>query len=213
MDLIDRVAYVVKGKLPCIYDGAALVGRAVTILLYHRTIARVSQLARVEGTVSGRHAVMRLLTPKDVGRLTEMIAAMPEEHLKFFRPHGLDPSSLLRVLSRRDVMTYGLLVGDEICAYAILKLFPTKRAYVGRLVSPAMAGLGIGKYLSRFLYWQACLLGFQPCSTIHRDNVASLRSHASVRPFVVAAELPEGYRLVRFELLPEDATPPMLRIE
>jgi hypothetical protein len=84
---------------------------------------------------------------------------------------------------------------------------------MGRLVSADMKGLGIGKFLSRYLYHQAFLLGFQPCSTIHEDNTASLKSHAAVRPFTVAGELPGGYRLIKFKRLPEDAAAPELHIE
>jgi hypothetical protein len=72
--------------------------------------------------------------------------------------------------------------------------------------------MGIGRFLSRFLYWQCHLLKFQPCSTIHVDNAASLRSHAAVRPFLVAAKFGNGFQLVRFHLTPDDAVPPVLNL-
>jgi hypothetical protein len=75
-----------------------------------------------------------------------------------------------------------------------------------------MTGLGIGKFLSRFLYWQGYLLKFQPCSTIHVDNMASLKSHAAVRPYNIVAKLPNGFQLIRFSLVPEDSAPPKLDI-
>jgi len=125
----------------------------------------------------------------------------------------VDRKSLRRILARDDVMTYGLFVGEEMCAYALLKLFFTKRAYIGRLVAPRLTGIGVGKFLSRYLCWQGNLLRFCPCSSIHHDNLASLKSHAAVRPYNVVAELPNGFRLIRFGTIPEDDNPPTLDIK
>jgi len=212
MDLPDRIFYILKKKLPIFFEAASLIGRLATVLFFPKSISHAEQHARIEGSVLGRPGVIRCLSPRDLTQLREMIAEMDSRHLKYFLPHDLDAVSLARVISRRDIMTYGLFVDDRMCAYAILKLFPTKKAYIGRLVSARMTGLGIGKYLSQFLYYQASLLAFQPCSTIHQDNLASWKSHASVRPFTIASELLGGYRLIKFDLLPEDQKPPELRI-
>lgn len=213
MEPIDRTAYWAKLKLPWLYNGAAEVSRVATILLYGDRIARVQTRARIEGTVANHPALMRPLTPSDLGSLDHMIAIMPSKHLTYFHPHRFDSKALADIIARRDVMTYGLFVNDELVAYAVLKLFATKKAYIGRLVSPAMAGLGIGKYLSLYLYWQAHELGFNPYSTISIHNIASLRSHALVRPFAIVAPLPNDFQLIRFNLLPSDAHPPPLKIE
>ena len=212
MDWTDRIFYILKGQVPSLFSLAYLLARTSTVLLYGRAISRATRQASVEGTVQGRPAVMRTLVPEDLDAMTTMIEAMSEEHLRFFRPHDFEPSVLAKIIARSDIMTYGLFVADEMCAYALLRLLPDKRAYIGRLVKPEAVGLGVGKYLSRFLYWQAYLLGFQACSTIHRDNLASLRSHASVRPFTVGAELRNGYSLIKFDLIPEDSVAPPLRI-
>jgi hypothetical protein len=212
MHSLDRFAYVVKAKIPLVYDVIAVIGRVCTMLLYGRAISRAARRAGIEGTVLGHAAHMRLLMPEDLDALIAMIEKMPDEHLTFFHPHGLDRSSLANVIARQDIMTYGLFSEDMLHAYAILKLFPTKKAYIGRLVSPSATGFGVGRFLSRYLYWQAQLLGFQPCSTIHEDNVSSLRSHAAVRPYEVVAELLNGYRLVGFHTTTEDSIPPELCI-
>jgi hypothetical protein len=124
----------------------------------------------------------------------------------------MDYRSLRRVLRRRDVMTYGLFIEDRMTAYALLKLFPTGRAYIGRLISSALTGIGLGKFLSRYLYWQSRMLGFRPCSTIHDDNIASLRSHAAVRSYTVSARLSDGFNLVEFTLTNQDDEKPELLI-
>ena len=212
MDFIDRLACRIKHKLPWVYGMASWAARFVTLVLYGRRIAQARRQARVEGTVCGAEAVMRAVGVDDLDAMMAMLETMSEKHLKFFHPHGLDRQSVLKVLARRDMMTYGLLVEGKMQSYALLKLFPTRKAYIGRLVAPAMTGLGIGQFLSRFLYWQGTLLKFQPCSTIHVDNMASLKSHAAVRPYSIVAKLPKGFQLSRFSLVPEDGTPPKLEI-
>jgi len=212
MDFIDRLAYRIKQKLPWVYGMASWSARFVTLALYGRRIARARRQAHVEGTVCGSEAVMRAIGAADLDAMMAMLETMPEKHLEFFHPHGLDRQSVRKVLARRDMMTYGLLVEGKMQSYALFKLFPTRKAYIGRLVAPAMTGLGIGRFLSRFLYWQATLLKFQPCSTIHVDNMASLKSHAAVRPYSIVAKLPKGFQLIRFSLMPEDGAPPQIDI-
>jgi len=210
---LDRIVYRVKAAAPWVYDLMAAGNAAVTVAVHGRRIRRVLADAAISGTVFGEHATMRPLDVGDLDHLLSMIAAASEDHLRFFHPHGLDRESLRRVLKSRTILTYGLFKGDDLVAYAIIKLFVTKKAYIGRLVAPALAGLGIGRYLIRYLYWQGYRLGFSFHATIHEDNIASMQSHAGVRPYQVVADLPNGYRLIRYSIIEEDANRPRLCVE
>ncbi len=210
MDCLDRVVYVIKQKIPFVYTLLEKVSSGLTSFLYRGGIQRAMDAGTLTGTVEGKKAVIRCLSVADMEPLTEMLERQPEDHLTYFHPHGFDRDTLCRVLRRRSVMTYGLFVDDRLCAYALLKLFPTRKAYLGRLVSPELAGKGLGKFLSRYLYWQAYLLGFQPCSTINKNNLASLKSHEAVRPFHVVSTLSNDFLLIRFELTESDTSAPLL---
>jgi hypothetical protein len=211
MELLARIAYVIKYKVPWAYAVAEWIARGLTLLAYGGRIRRAKEAGTIRGSVCGVPAVMRPLGADDCGAMARMFESFPQEHLKFFRPHGLDAKSLRRVLRRRDFMAYGLFVGEQMQAYGLIKLFLTKKAYIGRLVAPSLTGLGLGKFLSLYLYWQTNRLGFWPYSTIHHDNLASLRS--AVRPYEVVAQFPNGFSLIRFKITPEDANPPELDIE
>ena len=165
-------------------------------------------IARINGTVGEQAAEIRPLDVGDVPGLTAFLAAMPEEHLQFFHPHGFEPHELERVVGSRAFMTYGLFVAGEFAAYALLKLSPTGSAFIGRLVAPDYAGKGVGRFLSRYLYWQAAVARLRARSTISRKNAASLRSHQAVAQFRVVTELPNNYLLIEFP--PGDLTPPEL---
>lgn len=213
MAWLDRIVYRVKASVPWVYDLMAAGNAALTLALYGRRIRRALSDAALSGTIFGERATMRPLDVGDLDQLDAMIAAGSEDHLRFFHPHGLDRESLRRVLKSRTILTYGLFKGDGLVAYAIIKLFVTKKGYIGRLVAPALAGLGVGRYLIRYLYWQGYRLGFSFHATIHEDNVACTQSHAGVRPYQVVADLANRFKLVRYSIIEEDANPPELRLE
>lgn len=212
MASLDRIAYLVRAKAPWIYQSLEGAARGATALLYGQRIRRALAVSEIQGNVYGAPAVIRTIGPDDTDALVQMLAGMSDEHLTFFHPHALDPASLRRVLSRKTVMTYGLYVDGRLCGYGLLKLFPTRKAYRGRLIAPEFAGRGVGKFLSRYLDWQVALLGFQPCATIHRDNLASLKSLAAGRPFRVVSELPNGFQLIAFDMETSHVTRPELLV-
>jgi len=212
MSHLDSFMYKLKHRFPLLYRFLEMLGAGFTVWKYRKKIIQVTRENRVVGKIQGLRAEIRMIGVNDSFQFLQMIAGIPKEHLKFFSPHGMDEHSIRRVLSRMDILTYGLFVEDQMKAYALLKLFPTGKAYIGRLVLPELTGLGIGKFLSRYLYWQAYLLKIQPCSTIHDDNIASLHSHQSVRPFCVVGRLPGNFNLIEFKISEEDKSSPELLI-
>ncbi len=95
-------------------------------------------------------------------------------------------------------MNYGIFVDDELVGYALLKVAPTGSAFIGLLVHPQSGGVGLGKFIASFLYWQASLAGLRARSTISRHNPASLKSHRAVAAYRVVAELPNDYLMIEF---------------
>ena len=205
---MEKLAYILKHRLPGFFRVVEAVARVGTGLRFRGRRNRALAKARINGTVGGQPAEIRPLDLEDVPRLTAFLAAMPEEHLQFFHPHGFEPRELEGVVGSRAFMTYGLFVSGELAAYALLKLSPTGSAFIGRLVAPGYAGKGVGRFLSRYLNWQAALARLRARSTISRKNAASLRSHQAVAQFRIVSELPNEYLLIEFP--PGDSTPPEL---
>lgn len=209
---LDRITYRVKLLLPGAYRVLAWGNALGTRLLYGRRIRLALLEARVEGFVGGDPAVVRPLGPVDLDALYNMIAAIPDAHLRFFQPHGLDRDALCRVLQSHTILAFGVFVRQRLVGYALLKLFANRTAYAGRLVHPEFAGAGLGRYLIHYLYHIGFRLGFRIRATISRENVACLRSHAAVRPLRILAELPNNFHLVEYHQLPSDADLPALAI-
>lgn len=197
--MIERFAYLIKTRLPAVFPLIAYSGRLVTIFRFSRRRAKALAESNVSGQVFGQHGVMRQLTLEDLDSLKYFFSSMPDSRFYYFNPHGFENSDLIAVIRSRSFMVYGLFVEGVIVAYALLKLAPTGTAFIGRIVATDYAGKGVGRFLSKYLYWQASLAGLRSRSTISKNNLASLRSHQAVAEFSVIAELPNDYLLIEFQ--------------
>jgi GNAT superfamily N-acetyltransferase len=137
---------------------------------------------------------------------------MKAGHLEYFRPHGFSRHELAVVLWRPFYLVYGLFVSGDLAGYCILKLFPGRIVFRGRLVAEEWVGKGIGRYLSNYIDWQCTMLNVRSRSTISRRNRASLKSHAREGDYQILGELPGDYMLIEFNNV-DSREAPILRIE
>ena len=201
---MEKLAYLLKQRSPRAFRAIEATARAAVELRYGRRLNSVEQKATITGTVDGHDSVIRPLGCQDAHQLNEFLDSLPPAYLRYFQPHSFDLSGLQSVLRSRAFLTYGLFVRNSLVCYALLKIAPTGSAYIGRLVHPDFGGMGLGKFLSGYLRWQASLAGLRARSTISRQNVASLRSHQAVSEFKIVAELPDDYLMIEFPAVPRE---------
>jgi len=197
---LETLAYMIKQRLPGMFRVIAVLAQWVVGMRFGRRLRRVQAQATIEGYVCGQTAVMRPLTVDDLGTLHDFLETQPEDHLRYFRPHGFDRVALRRVLASQAFLNYGLFVGDRLAAYALLKVAPTGSAFRGRLVGNGWTGLGLGRFISEYIYWQASEAGLRARATISRNNIASLKSLDGPEGWKVIANLPNNYLLIEFPL-------------
>jgi len=207
---LEYVAYLLKFHFPVLFKFLNKLTLKFTELKYKARVRELYTKATLTGSIQTKAAMIRPLQTSDIDSFEDFVNGMPEAHLQFFRPHGFDRISLYSVLASPAYLTYGLFIEQKLCAYAMLKLTPTKSAFIGRLVTQELSSLGIGKYLARYLYWQAGVLGVIPHSTISKENVPSMRSHKSIADFEILKELPNNYLLIRFVV--KEAKAPILAL-
>ena len=195
---MERLAYLLKQRLPGLFRWVEVVARVVTGLRYGRRIAAALDQSLVEGSVNRAPASMRALQASDVEDLHQFLGDLPADWLKYFQPHPFDRAGLEKVLRSQAFMNYGLFVDSQIVGYALLKVAPTGSAFIGLLVHPQYGGLGLGKFIVAFLYWQASIAGLRTRSTISRHNPGSLKAHKAVADYQVIAELPNDYLMIEF---------------
>jgi hypothetical protein len=204
---MDRIAYFIKYKLKSLFPIVEAIAFLVVFIRYFKKRRRALSKALISGTFSDTDCTIRALTSLDTRVVSEFLQQSSKDHLKYFKPHEFDELSVRKVLTSTSFMTYGLFLEDRLIAYALLRLAPNGTAYIGRAVNSEFSGRGIGKYLSRYLYWQASCCGFRPRSTISKLNLASIKSHESVTSYKVIAELPNDYLMLEFEVNSTTAPP------
>ena len=159
--LMERLAYLLKQRLPGLFRLVEAVARAVTGARYGRRIAEAQNQAVIEGSVNGDPASIRPLDSSDAEALHEFLTNLPPGWLQYFQPHPFDRAGLEKVLRSRAFMNYGLFIESRMVGYALLKVAPTGSAFIGLLVHPEYGRLGLGKFIVAFLYWQASLAGLR----------------------------------------------------
>ena len=207
---MDRLAYLIKYRLPFLFPLVELAAQKVTKIRFGRLFAKVVDDARLIGTIAGKTAEVRALKPEDEGLLSDYLLRLDEEHLEYFRPHNFDVKSVRIVLTSGTYLAYGLFVDEKMIGYAFLKASPTGSLYRGRIISREYCGRGAGKFLGEYLTWQASLTGLRVRTTVSRANVASRKSFGEGVEVRVISELPNNYELL--EIAQKDAKRPVLDI-
>lgn len=195
---MERLAYMLKHRFPALFRWVEALARCLTGMRYGKRVAEAQKQALIEGSVNGAPAYMRALDGVDAEELHKFLADLPPDWLEHFQPHPFDRAGLEKVLRSRAFMNYGLFSDSRMVGYALLKVAPTGSGFIGLLVHPQYGGLGLGKFIVAFLYWQASLAGLRTRSTISSHNPASLKSHQAVADYQVVAELPNDYLMIEF---------------
>ena len=194
---MDRFAYILKEKFPRVFNFASIGAGWLVKHRFGAKIALAKSISRVEGGVD-RLVMARALQVDDFCLLEAFIARQAADRLKFFNPHPFDESGLLKVLTSKAYMPYGIFIEEELAGYGLLKVSPTGSAFIGLLVDANFGGSGLGKFIIGYLYWQASVAGLRTRSTISRQNIASLYAHQAVSDYEVIVELPNDYIMIEF---------------
>lgn len=208
---MEYFAYLLKQRAPYVFVVIERVARFVVAVRFGGRIASAERVSLVEGVINKKAAQMRALHLGDVAEVRYFLNGLPSDWLKYFNPHPFDSEGLISVLKARAFLKYGLFVDGRLQGYALLKIAPTGSAFIGLLVHPDLSGLGLGKFIVEYLYWQASLAGLRTRSTISRSNSASLHSHKAVSDYKIVAKLPNDYIMIEFPV--QKRSTPELRIQ
>lgn len=206
--IVDTLIYRIKHYLPPVYDVLYFAARGLAAARHFRGRTRAYRQGEVRGTVAGKTTVIRPLNVGDVDMLHGFISGLPNSHFRFFRPHGFSETALKNTVRSSAFACYGVFREGAIIGYCLIKLFPTRNAYVGLIVAPDFVGIKLGKYLWRYLIWQSMLMGVKAHATVHTNNIASLGSLRSVQSDIRTSSLPGDYQRITistsgFECPPE----------
>ena len=127
-------------------------------------------------------------------KLVAFFGRQPKEAFTYFRPHGFDERSILRLQRNKAFLGYVLRDkgNGEIAGYCFNRCFFHGVGFRGRMVDINYRGKGLGTAMNRMLNEVGFGIGLRLFETVSKDNVASYRSAISASNVKVVKELPHN---------------------
>lgn len=195
----ERLLIYLKRNVPFIWKIIEGINNMLLGLFFGSRLRQVRNRYALKQDFQG--LIIKLLTIDDLSDLGNMLNILKTEDYTYFRPHGFDNKALKTVLNSNLYLPFGVFEEGRLVGYGFLRLFFTRTAFFGRIVSPEFQGKGIGHILASFIQQVAVEMKFKAFSTIHKDNIRSLSTHQNNKNIKVVKDLDNGYMLIRF-LLP-----------
>ena len=184
-----RIAHQLQEKMPWIWDMVEWGNAIVFSIQHHRGLKRMLPLLE---KYDGRF-IVRKVDQKDVDKLTVFFSEQPEEAYTFFKPHGFDAKSLLKLVRRKSFLMFKVLDDDEIVGYFFLRCFANGNSFKGRIVDYRRRNQGIAKLMGNIINDVVLSLNLRLFTTISPDNYASLASTKAVNEVKIVRTLENGY--------------------
>lgn len=188
--MLYEIAHVVKNKFGFIWDALEWGNETLFALQHSKGLKDVPEILK---KVSNETFTIRLTNDEDAHKLAKFFAEQPEDAYKFFKPHGFDEKSLLKVLRNKSFMTFVVTEGSEIVGYFFFRSFVNGQCFKGRMVDYRQRGKGIGKFMGIAINRVAEHLGMRIFTTISPENYASLASAKAVNDIKIVKTLENGY--------------------
>lgn len=189
-NMLYEVAHFIKDKCSFLWDAVEW-GNAFVFSLQHRkALQGVSQL--LQG-ISNDTFTIRATEGSDLIDLEKFFAEQPESSFEFFKPHGFDRKSILKILKNKAFQTFLVTKQGKIVGYFFLRSFINGKCFRGRMADYRMRGMGIGKLMAKALEEVAVYEGLRMFASISPENHASLNSAKDVSDIRIIRTLDNGY--------------------
>lgn len=195
--MLYEIAHVIKDKFGFLWEAVEW-GNATLFGLMHR--GGLKDVPEILKQVSNETFTIRMTVDEDAPVLAKFFSEQPEEAYKFFKPHGFDEKSVLKVLRNESFMTF--VVEDratgELEGYFFLRCFANGKAFRGKMVDKDHQRRGIAKLMGVAMTKVATTLGVRMFGSISPENYASLASAKASNELKIHKTLENGYYYIEF---------------
>lgn len=188
--MLYKIAHLIKDKCGFLWEAIEL-GNASLFALQHRE--RMNGIPQILDRISNETFTIRMTEKTDAKKLEKFFAEQPESAFDFFRPHGFDEKSVMKVLKNKAFITFVVTEGDDILGYFFLRSYVNGKCFKGRMVDYRQRNRGIAKLMGKAINEIAMHLGLRIFTTISPDNYASLASTKAVNDIKIVKTLDNGY--------------------
>lgn len=173
--MLYKIAHLLRDRFPFIWDFFDIINSYLFSFLYRKRLKALPNLLKekyVDYTVCPIKTI-------DTNELVDFFANQPDEAFQFFKPHGFDADSLMKLKKNDAFLAYVIKDNGKIVSYFFLRTFFWGKSFIGRMVDYESRGKGLAKLMNRMALDIVTLLQIRLYRTISPKNVASLKSAQS----------------------------------
>lgn len=183
-----KIAHIIQDKFSWLWDFIEWGNSILFSLRYGRKVKSFCFTTIPDG--------YELVPMKEISalKMVEFFNHQPEDAYTFFKPHGFDEKSVIRLQKNRSFLAYVLKEKEsgKIAGYCFNRCFFHGKGFRGRMVDIDSRGRGLATAMNRILNEVGFGIGLRLFETVSRDNVASFRSAQKASSFKVVKELPHN---------------------
>lgn len=199
--MLYEVAHIIKDKFGFLWDIVEWGNSAIFGLVHKKELKATPDILK---DCCNESFMVRMTKPGDAIPLVQFFKEQPEGAFKFFKPHGFDEKSVLKVLKNKAFMTFVIIERDKIVGYFFLRSFINGKCFRGKIVDKNNQGRGIAKLMGRAMTEVSKSLGLRMFGSISPDNNSSMASAKASNDIKILKTLDNGYYYIEF--LPKENT-------
>lgn len=195
--MLYKIAHFLRDKLTFLWDIIELMNSCLFSMKYGKRIESFMFSTKPAGFIISR------INDIPVEKMVEFFKQQPEDAFTYFRPHGFDNKSIVKLQNNRSFLGYVLIEQstNSIAGYCFIRCFFIGKGFRGRMVDINYRGKGLGTSMNKILNEVGFGIGLRLFETVSKDNVASYRSALSASRVKVLKEMPHNE--LYLEVLPE----------
>lgn len=184
--MLYNCAHFLRDKVPCVWNLFDVINSTLFSIRYGKRLRSFTFK-----TPLGNYSVCPIST-MSTNTLVEFFHRQPDESYRFFKPHGFDASSIMKLQRNKSILGYVLMDADKIVGYCFIRAFFFGKGFRGRLVDINYRGRGLGVMMNQILNEVGFGIGLKLFETINKENIPSYRSALSASKVKVITEMNNG---------------------
>lgn len=192
--MLYKLAHILRDKFGFLWNLIEW-GNALVFALTHK--AALKKIPAILKECSGEYS-LRMAEPADAAPLSAFFAEQPEDAFTFFRPHGFDEKSLLKIIRNKAFLTFLVLDNEKIVGYFFLRCFVNGKSFKGYIVDHLYKGRGIAKKEGIAMNEINKALGLRMFGSISPNNPASMAAAKAVNELKIVETLDNGDLYIEF---------------
>ena len=196
-NMLYKIAHFLRDQMPWLWNLVDVMNSMLFRMRYGKELDHIEiEICNKCDLTNLRYGNYYVVPIREVAteELVEFFAAQPVEAYVFFRPHGFDAQSIMKLQRNRAFLAYVLrdVENGKIAGYCFNRSFFNGKGFRGRMVDIEYRGNGLGTMMNRLLNKVGFGIGLRLFETVSKDNVASYRSAISASSFRIIEELPHN---------------------